>query len=45
VQAAAEETNGLCGTSKEKGQVGQQGSADLDGFASFGDKRLFCHTF
>lgn len=33
-QSCTEETNGLCGTSEEKGQVGQQGSSDLDGLAS-----------
>lgn len=45
VQAAAEETNGLCGTSKERGQVGQQGVCWSGWISLFGDKCLFCLTF
>lgn len=45
VQAAAEKTNGLYGTSVERGPVGQQGVLLIwMDYHLFGDKCLFCLT-
>lgn len=44
VQAATEKTNGLCGTSEERGHVGQQGVCWSGWISLFGDKCLFCLT-